>query len=516
MLTSWTLQIPQYQSKYNINMHIKRLHVNNYVIIRPLPMPNVGVNRIWPSLLKFTVLDLEKTPLEEISIGRDEIEKDKISKKCPLCNYRDGFKKKLLHHFLNVNDINIEIQKKEFDIISTFLAWKEETELENRSKFIKKHFVVKSQAHEITDFICHRSGYFYSEGTGKRHFNILGSKKIDGFCPANIRLIKNNDGSCKAVFLNTHVGHENDLGHLQLSCAERRMLAERIALKIPFDEILDDIRESVTEDQLKHHFSGFILLRLIKNLLIQAPSGHISGHIDLSKCFSKIETLNELYKSGYLDSIFSQIISGKLATRASRKLASVFGLPFLSLSLSALNTLLASSIRHANDAISVESWVLQMQKEGDCVLFYKAQGTVCEAHNELKKDDFVLIIMTAAQREILKKYRTDCICIDGTHGLNNYRFEMHTLLVLDNLREGFPCAFLVSNRSDKEIMKTFFNYIKTEAGVVYTKTFMSDMAEVYYNSWLEVMGESERRLYCIWHVDRAWRKNLTKISSKEP
>ncbi|XP_045462465.1 uncharacterized protein LOC123672400 [Harmonia axyridis] len=48
---------------------------------------------------------------------------------------------------------------------------------------------------------------------------------------------------------------------------------------------------------------------------------------------------------------------------------------------------------------------------------------------------------------------------------------------------------------------------------------MSDMAECFFNGWLEVMGEGNasypQHLFCSWHVDRAWQSNLTKISDRE-
>lgn len=44
---------------------------------------------------------------------------------------------------------------------------------------------------------------------------------------------------------------------------------------------------------------------------------------------------------------------------------------------------------------------------------------------------------------------------------------------------------------------------------------MSDMAECFFNAWLVEMKQPKCRLYCTWYVDRAWRKNLTKVKSKE-
>ncbi|XP_049946597.1 uncharacterized protein LOC126440333 [Schistocerca serialis cubense] len=124
--------------------------------------------------------------------------------------------------------------------------------------------------------------------------------------------------------------------------------------------------------------------------------------------------------------------------------------------------------------------------------------------------------MNNAQCEILKKYGSDSICIDGTHGTNGYRFELITLLVLDDMRQGFPCAFLISNRSDQDVLSLFFNEIKTKVEKVRPQVFMSDLGESFYNAWLSQMEEPVRRLYCSWHTDRAWRKTICiKIKSKE-
>lgn len=147
-----------------------------------------------------------------------------------------------------------------------------------------------------------------------------------------------------------------------------------------------------------------------------------------------------------------------------------------------------------------------MESNG-CVLFYKGQGVDSIKYKELKKDDFVLIIMNSGQEEVLKKYSSDCVCLDATHGLNQYDFDLHTLLVLDDVREGFPCAFLISNKSDETVLKIFFNCIRERIGFqISCKVFMSDMAEAYYNAWKLVMKPAQFRFvkllntYQIMHI----------------
>nr|XP_023028933.1 uncharacterized protein LOC111517119 isoform X1 [Leptinotarsa decemlineata] len=175
-----------------------------------------------------------------------------------------------------------------------------------------------------------------------------------------------------------------------------------------------------------------------------------------------------------------------------------------------------TSLRQKNDeSVSEQEWIEKLQNS-NCILFYKPQDCVSEEYSFLKGDDFVLILMTEGQRDILSKFGNDCICVDGTHEMNSYGFELITLMVVDEMREGFPCSFMISNRTDEEVMVLFFSCIEASIeSKISTKVFMSDIPESFYKAWVNVMEPPEYRLYCSWHVDRTWRKNLAKIASKE-
>lgn len=153
-------------------------------------------------------------------------------------------------------------------------------------------------------------------------------------------------------------------------------------------------------------------------------------------------------------------------------------------------------------------------EENNPVIYYKQQGQKDES-GFLEENDFALIIMTNYQKEILKKYGTDKICVDGTHGLNPYDFILHSLLVVDDMGSGSPVAFCFSNRSHEGIFHLYFSKIKDEVGNVSSKVFMSDDAPAYYNAWEKVMGQVQHRLLCSWHVTRNWCENLAKIKSPE-
>ncbi|KAJ8983606.1 hypothetical protein NQ317_004244 [Molorchus minor] len=103
---------------------------------------------------------------------------------------------------------------------------------------------------------------------------------------------------------------------------------------------------------------------------------------------------------------------------------------------------------------------------------------------------------------------------DDVTSVELYDFEMTTILILDEFREGFPVAFMFSNRKDQFVFEVFFKVVKDTVNmkVINTKTFMTDMATVYYNAWISVMGcQSTGHLFCTWHVDKAWQQNLAKM-----
>lgn len=364
---------------------------------------------------------------------------------CPICG--DGIEKKVYaDHVQLAHDISFEIENFQFSSFSDFSKWKDNIECNSNSKYSKYRGAKQSGSQMIHYFSCHRSGFHCRKGED-RVLKSQGSNKINGHCPASLKVVESSDGTCQVTFNKTHVGHVNDIGHLSLSETERQALAAKIALKIPFDTILDEIRDSVSvSDPQRIH------------LLTKKDLHNINDSFNLS----------------------------------------------------------ADVIHHKNDALSVEAWVNKMnENEKSSVLFYKPQGETSPHHPHLKDEDFVLIIMNEAQGEILKKYGHDCICIDGTHGLNNYGFELITLLTIDDLREGFPCAFLISNRSDEAVLNIFFSKVYNQVGKISPYVFMSDMAEAFYNAWVNIHSPSTKRLYCTWHVDNAWRKNLPKIKNQD-
>lgn len=71
------------------------------------------------------------------------------------------------------------------------------------------------------------------------------------------------------------------------------------------------------------------------------------------------------------------------------------------------------------------------------------------------------------------------VCIDGTHGLNAYNFVLVAQLIIDEINEGFPCAYLFANRVDEDTFSIFFKHIKNAVGILETQALMS-YGRVFY------------------------------------
>ena len=93
------------------------------------------------------------------------------------------------------------------------------------------------------------------------------------------------------------------------------------------------------------------------------------------------------------------------------------------------------------DEFSVHSWVQEMANdEKNPVLFYKRQD---DEHSHIDKQDFMLILMTEFQKNMLLRFGADRVCVDSTHGISGYDFELVTVLVIDKYEEGTQVAFCI-------------------------------------------------------------------------
>ncbi|XP_034237691.1 uncharacterized protein LOC117643114 [Thrips palmi] len=358
--------------------------------------------------------------------------------KCPQCSDEFATKGQLDHHVDSAHHIEPESELMSFPSLEDFFKWKNQMEIETMSHYVK-HTGSKPVKNGLRSYyFCHRSGFERSkEEDEKQRINWQSTVKMGAHCTSQMTMTQCGD-HVEVSFSKVHVGHEIGVKYLQLTKIQREELAARIARKENLNEILNDVRKSVTEE------------------------------------INQVSRLQMLERKDLLNIIRDFQLDESKADQ--------------------------------NDAMSVHMWVEEQLKIGDegAVIFYKPQHQLIEG-STLKKEDFMIVIMTPYQREVLSTFTEDKILIDSTHGTTEYDFQLTTLMTVDEYGAGCTVAFCISNRIDATAMIEFFTSVRQKVGVIKTDTFMSDDAPAYYNAWLVVMGPSKNRLLCTWHVDKAWK-----------
>jgi hypothetical protein len=173
--------------------------------------------------------------------------------------------------------------------------------------------------------------------------------------------------------------------------------------------------------------------------------------------------------------------------------------------------------KHPNDLLSTLAWVESMKAMAyNSIIIFKQQGEEQSAlMDNLSKDDFLLGIQTEFQRDAMKQFASKVILMDATHCVTQYDFLLISVFVIDDHGSGLPVAWAISTREDTTILVQFLKSIHERTGDLNVNCFMSDCADQYYAAWSSVFGQT-KRLLCIWHVDKAWRKALNDhISSTQ-
>ena len=173
----------------------------------------------------------------------------------------------------------------------------------------------------------------------------------------------------------------------------------------------------------------------------------------------------------------------------------------------------------ANDANSILIWKELKEKNGDVkILCHKKQGELDPNFFGLGKDDFILCFMTNHQKMMVSKLMSkkhSVVMMDATHGTNQYDFKMVSVMTKNLNHQGEPLAHMFSNTENATALQFFLQSLRNECGKIKCKTFMSDSAPQYYNSWNSVMvdkgDDPPKKLLCAWHVIEAFRNNLSKV-----
>jgi hypothetical protein len=240
-------------------------------------------------------------------------------------------------------------------------------------------------------------------------------KRVEGNCPA--RLVVKLGDKVTVKWTKTHCGHELNPFDIRLTEEQRTFTTSLLEVGLHSDKVQKHIRQNVTPSKLK------------------------------KQSLTSIRDVNNCRRSTTLDTQ-----KGRL---------------------------------HQEDAISVDVWALHnlMQTSNIIVLKYKPQEEVQdnEADDEidgLKKQDFVLVFMSNWQKEVARRIKDmdNIICMDGTYGLEGYKFNFNLLVVRNAYYRAVPIAQMYSTRETLNFIEIFLKSVRDEVGKLKATHFMSDDA----------------------------------------
>ncbi|XP_050517265.1 uncharacterized protein LOC126891954 [Diabrotica virgifera virgifera] len=245
--------------KGNLTKHLKTQHEKNKV---KYDCGLCEYSSPRKDSLKEHRLKKHRPNFEDVNLS--EIKKSVVA--CAMCDHKTETKTVMLEHYKLKHGITLA-EKESLTFVSEdkFLEWKLEVENSDKNNFVcRRPKESAAGGKSISTFHCFRDGYFKTKGSNLRREKVLGSNKINGYCPAKMVAVTLPTGEVKVDFYRTHVGHQNDIKRMRLSKGERDKIAKNIAAKIPLKNILDNLRATVSNDEVKRR--DLITLQDIRNV----------------------------------------------------------------------------------------------------------------------------------------------------------------------------------------------------------------------------------------------------------
>jgi len=165
---------------------------------------------------------------------------ERFLKNCAICKLQ---REDIISHYHQKHGIQVDEENLNFENENTFQDWKKEIERQSVCKFV----LLKGKTKYSENYTCHRNGYFKPRGTGIRYLKTQGTKKINAYCLAAIKVRKENN-QFHVKYTKTHVGHDNEICHIDLSPTKKAEIACKLANRIPPSAILDEVRSTYKTD----------------------------------------------------------------------------------------------------------------------------------------------------------------------------------------------------------------------------------------------------------------------------
>ena len=152
----------------------------------------------------------------------------------------------------------------------------------------------------------------------------------------------------------------------------------------------------------------------------------------------------------------------------------------------------------------------QLSPQEQFVRAYKPRNQMSDEFPNLNREQFFMVLMNQFQIKMVQKFNVQIertATMDATHGLNNKKVLLITIVIVDEFGNGVPIAFCLSERENEQTITAFLQCVRRLAGQINAEFFMSDDADAYFNSWKVAMGDATKIL-CSWHVFKNWKQNV--------
>ena len=455
-------------------------------------------------------------------IHKENVQSPYNNVKCALCDSIYSSSSIYNNHLEQDHKVKIEVEHLTFSDKQSFEDWKHGIESETTSQFIKSRGEKKAKNVNKTYYSCNRSGYYISKARTRKALKKQGSRKINGRCPAAMNVTVNENSSYDVRFVKTHVGHNFELKHLDLSDKDRELIVQKLASGVTKRDIIKQIRSAAEQ----HHQGNASISPASSASNAATIQPIVITNRNCIPGYDSIEVIQATSEIVITNSNSSSTTTTPIPSATSNSNLNMSPQPISRLHLATtkdihniLNSkhLDSKKIRHNYDLNNVEAWIKDMKEynEQSSVLFYKNQNELVERFPKLRGDDFLLIIMKGGQACILKEYGEKCIVIDSTHNVHCEYLHVAYIATVDEQRRGFPVAFMFSNRTDVDILEVFFTILRDRVGIINARMFIADDLHDFYQAWWKVMSMPVHNLLTPWNVFERWSKRFELINNRE-
>lgn len=470
-------------------------------------------------------------------IHQENVQSPYNNVKCALCESVFSSSSIYNQHLEKDHKVQIEVEHLTFSSKESFEEWKHGVESETTSQYIKSRGEKKTKNVNKTYYSCNRSGYYVSKARTRKALKKQGSRKINGRCPASMNVTVNPDTTYDVRFVKTHVGHNFDIKHLDLSEKDRKLIVQKLESGLTKKDIIKQLRLAVDQ----HNTAANNPTSPSPTISISGQQQPVTSSSSLNNSLEVISTTNEIVLPATVSTTTPQTNATTINTTPTQSTTTTTNVASNNCALNNLSIgqqptsrlhlattkdihniinskhLDSKLIRHNYDLNNIEAWISEMKEynEASSVLFYKSQSELDDRFPKLREDDFMLIVMKDGQSEALKKYGDKCIIIDSTHSVHCEYLHVTAISVIDEDGHGFPVTFLFSTRTDEDTLEVAFTIIKNKIGTIYTKMVIADELNDFYQAWTKVMCRPTHNLLTPWSVFDEWSKKFELIQNRE-